>query len=200
MVCTGTALLDRRAVTSPGCSRPYKRCELPPAMPCPLLTPLSASNPHTGAGGGGLCVPLRGGNALPMPAAPQPRTLPYNALFMRSGRLGSEMPLHRGASPVPAVPLAARALSRHGTASLPALGMALPAPPCCCCHCCCCCCCCSFPCSQESQGTRGSAARGALLSFIPCPPLCRVTWQCCSHKSQPPALKGPHDRCLVRFS
>lgn len=68
----------------------------------------------------GLCVPLRRGNALPTPAAPQPHTLPYNAFFMHSGRLSSEMPLQSRAVPVPAVTLAMRVLSQHGTASLPA--------------------------------------------------------------------------------
>lgn len=55
-----------------------------------------------------------------MPAAPQPHTLPYNALFMHRERLSSEMPLQSSAVPVPAVTLTMRVLSQHGTTSLPA--------------------------------------------------------------------------------
>lgn len=96
-------------------------CAASPAMSCPLPPPTPGPKLHFGEGRGGLCAPLRHGDALPMPAAPQPHTLPYNALFMRSGRLSSEMPLQSSAVPVPAVTLAMRVLSQHGTASLPAL-------------------------------------------------------------------------------
>lgn len=97
-----------------------------PALSC---TAHPSSRTPFGAGGGGLCVPLRRGDGLPTPAAPQPHTLPYNALFMRSGRPSSEMPLQSRAVPVPAVPLAMRVLSQHGTASLPAPLTAMPAMP-----------------------------------------------------------------------
>lgn len=102
-------------------------------MSSPSTSPGDAQCPHTALPSShhppppssfkprGLCVPLRGGGDVPLPAAPQPCTLPYNALFMCSARLGSEMPLHHCSLPVPAVPLTAWVLSRHGTASLPAL-------------------------------------------------------------------------------
>lgn len=91
-----------------------------PLQPCSTVSPTPAPKLPFGEGGGGLCVPLRHGDALPTPAAPQPHTFPHNALFMRSGRLSSEMPLQSRAVPVPAVTLARRVLSQHGTASLPA--------------------------------------------------------------------------------
>lgn len=154
-----------------------------------------------GEGGGGLFVPLRRGDALPTPAAPQPHTLPYNALFMRSGRLSSEMPLQSHAVPVPAVTLAMRVLSQHGTASLPAPARAMPE---------------NTPGPRElSLGANTASAKAQLArpsrhpqgcgcwSLFPgteCPFLLQVTRQRCSHKSWPPALKGQHKCCLVRFS
>lgn len=113
---------------SPLYSQPQSDAHSPPRQP-PALSPTAhpSSKLPFGEGGGGLCVPLRRGDALPTPAAPQPHTLPYNALFMRSGRLSSEMPLQSHAVPVPAVTLAMRVLSQHGTASLPAPARAMPA-------------------------------------------------------------------------
>lgn len=109
---------------------PKRRPQPPPGQsPALSRTAHPSSSTPFGAGGGGLCVPLRRGDGLPTPAAPQPHTLPYNALFMRSGRPSSEMPLQSRAVPVPAVPLAMRVLSQHGTASLPAPPTAMPAMP-----------------------------------------------------------------------
>ena len=83
----------------------------PTAMSCPVPPSPQLQNCPLGLGGSGLCAPLRHGNALPMPAAPQPHTLPYNALFMRRGHVSSEMPLQSSAVPVPAVTRNAGALS-----------------------------------------------------------------------------------------
>lgn len=88
---------------------------------------------------------------MPLPAAPQPCTLPYNALFMCSARLGSEMPLHHCSLPVPAVPLAARVLSQHGTASLPALALGAQGAP--------------GIASEHPKGCRDPQCPG---SFLPC--------------------------------
>lgn len=115
----------------PLCAHSPKATPTAPPGQSPALsrTAHPSSSTPFGAGGGGLCVPLRRGDGLPTPAAPQPHTLPYNALFMRSGRPSSEMPLQSRAVPVPAVPLAMRVLSQHGTASLPAPARAMPAMP-----------------------------------------------------------------------
>jgi len=103
-------------------SHPPSDVHCPPQQsPALFSPPPPAPELPFGEGGGGLCAPLRRSDALPAPAAPQAHTLPYNALFMRGGRLGNEMPLRSSAVPVPAVTLAMRVLSQRGTASLPAL-------------------------------------------------------------------------------